>query len=165
MDAVAGSNLKIARRANAQARADFATWQMMLKLKSEATLSIDAQAVLANYNALRTKGTEETAASAEVIQTLYRRYYLEMGGTGVPPDSDVLQPRLASSPPKPPAEKDGSRDNVTPFRPRAKDSGKNSNSGGSRFGGAFGGDPRKIPAWLIFAALVAIVVLIKYLLQ
>jgi hypothetical protein len=173
MDAVAGSNLRIARRANAQARADFATWQMMVKLKSEATLSADAQSVLADYNSLKAKGSADADAVEQTIQALYRRYYSSMGGTGQPPVSDALQPKLAAS--KPPQDDsargqgnpdDGQRDNVTQFRPRPKNASKNSSQTGSRFGGSFGkgGDPRKIPAWLIFILLVCVVALVKLLL-
>lgn len=144
MDAVTGANLKIARRANAQARADFATWQMMAKLGSGPTLSPEAQAALADYSKRVAAGTAE--ADEETIQTLYRRYYVEMGGTGIAPDSATLQPKVISRR----ATAEAARtSNVTPFRPRQKEQPEPTK--------------RSMPAGLIFIALVGIVVLFKYL--
>lgn len=144
MDAVTGANLKIARKANAQARADFATWQMMAKLGSGPTLSPDAQAALAEYNKRLAAGTAE--ADEETIQALYRRYYVEMGGTGLAPDSATLQPKVIRTRTVPATPQS---DNVTQFRPRtqAKPEPKK----------------RSMPAGLIFIALVGIVALFKYL--
>ena len=144
MDAVTGANLKIARRANAQARADFATWQMMAKLGSGTTLSPEAQAVLADYNKRLANGSAE--ADEETIQALYRRYYVDMGVTGLAPDTSTLKPKVVSQrmPPETPQP-----NNVTPFRPRAKAKP----------------EPKKrpMPAGLIFIAMVGIIVLYKYL--
>src|ERR1700710_2594270 len=95
MDAITGANLKIARRAFAQARADFATWQMMAKLRSEGTLSPEAQAALADHTKLvQSKTISEANALEQSIQALYRRYYVEMGGTGLAPDSTTLTPTV-----------------------------------------------------------------------
>ena len=144
MDAVTGANLKIARRANAQARADFATWQMMAKVGSGATLSPDAQATLADHNKRLAQGNAD--ADEQTIQALYRRYYVDMGGTGLAPESGTLQPKVVRTK-TPPAT--AQTNNVTQFRPRPKAKPE--------------AKKRPMPAGLIFIALVAIVALFKYL--
>jgi hypothetical protein len=73
-----------------------------------------------------------------------------MGGTGIPPESAKLTPMIVSR------QQGGTQapnDNVTPFRPRpkAKPSRTASQTG-----------KRPMPVALIFAAMVAIAVLIKY---
>jgi hypothetical protein len=151
MDAITGANLKIARRAFAQARADFATWQMMAKLRSEGTLSQEAQAALADYTKLvQSKMTNEAAALEQSIQALYRRYYVEMGGTGLAPDSSSLTPTIV---PRQESTQQ-SNDNVTPFRPRPKAKPSRSTSQPGK---------RPLPVALIFIAMVGIAVLFKYL--
>lgn len=147
MAATTASNLDIAKQANAHARADFATWQMMAKLRSVGALPQDAQDFYAGYLKLldRPKAMAEDAAEA-TIKLVYRSYYSKMGGTGTPPRIEVAP--KTSVPSTPPTS------NITPFRkikPQAD---------------AKAATPAKKPALpvaLIFAGLVAIVVLVRYL--
>jgi hypothetical protein len=152
MDAITGANLKIARRAFAQARADFATWQMMAKLRSEATLSPEAQAALAAHAKLvQSKTMTEDVALEQSIQALYRRYYVEMGGTGLAPDSSALILNVVPRQQDAPLPSDN---NVTPFRPRPKAKASRTTSQSGK---------RPMPVALIFIAMVAVAVLFKYL--
>lgn len=148
MAATTASNLDIAKQANAHARADFATWQMMAKLKSVGALPQDAQDFYAGYLKLldRPKAVPEDAAEA-TIKLVYRSYYTRMGGTGTPPRIEVAPKTSVPSTP-------AANSNITPFRkikpqPDAKPAA-----------------PAKKPALpvaLIFVGLVAIVVAIRYL--
>ncbi len=76
--------MMIARRADTRARADFATWSMMAKLNGISSLSPEAQALLDQYKALLREQAESDASEA-IIQLIYKRYYVEMGGAGEPP--------------------------------------------------------------------------------
>lgn len=144
MAATTASNHEIARLANAHARADFATWLMMAKLKSTTSLPSDAQEFYAGYLRLldRPKTTAEAATEA-TIQLVYVKYYEKMGGTGKPPRIEPA-PRSQATPP--PAT---NADNVTPFRrvkpvappPSSAPVGK-----------------RPLPVALIFVAMIAIAV-------
>ncbi len=114
-------------------------------------MSPEAQSALADYTRLvQTKTTNEAAALEQTIQALYRRYYVEMGGTGLPPDFAKLTPTVV------PRHQDTplSNDNVTPFRPRPKAKPSKAASQPGK---------RPMPVLLIFVAMVAIVVLFKYL--
>src|SRR3954464_14811888 len=86
MPSTTDSNLEIARRANDEARADFATWLMMSKLNSVDALPQEAQGFFAGYLALVARGKQSDAVAAEAtIQIVYRSYYSRMGGTGAAP--------------------------------------------------------------------------------
>lgn len=146
MPSTTDSNQEIARRANDEARADFATWLMMSKLNSVDALPQEAQTFFAGYLALAARGKQAESAAAEAtIQTVYRNYYARMGGTGTAP---VIKPA-----PKPKLMSDNNqnnRDNVTPFRrikpeappPREK---------------------KKMPVALIFIGLIVLAVAWRYL--
>ena len=142
MPATTDSNLEIAKRANDEARADFATWLMMGKLNAIDALPSEAQTFLAGYRALLARGRTTDAAAAETtIRIVYQSYYSRLGGTGTPPD-------IKSAPRTTPMA--DNNDNVTPFRkikpsappPRQK---------------------RKLPVALIFIGLVLLAVLYSYL--
>jgi hypothetical protein len=92
----------IARRADTQARADFATWKMMAKLNGASTLPAEAQRFLVRYRTFLTEMTEAEASEA-TIALVYKSYYAEMGGVGTPPE-------VRPGPDEPVA------DNVTAFR-------------------------------------------------
>ena len=147
MAATTASNLDIAKQANAHARADFATWQMMAKLRSVGALPQDAQDFYAGYLKLleRPKAVPEEAAEA-TIKLVYRSYYAKMGGTGTPPRIEVAP--KSSVPIMPP------KNNVTPFRKIKPHSEAKISSA-----------PKKpaLPVALIFLGLVAIAVLVRYL--
>ena len=147
MPSTTDSNLEIARRANDEARADFATWLMMSKLNSVDALPDEAQTFFAGYLALAARGRQSESAAAEAtIQTVYRSYYARMGGTGTAP---VIAP---APKPKPMSDNNqNNRDNFTPFRrikpntpppPREK---------------------KKLPVALIFIGLVVLAIAWRYL--
>lgn len=143
MPSTTDSNLEIAKRANDEARADFATWLMMAKLKSLDALPQEAQTFYAGYLALLARGKQsEPAAAEETIQVVYRSYYSRMGGTGAAPAIK------AASRPRP--MPDDNRSNVTPFR-RIKP-----NTPPPR-------EKRKLPVALIFIGLVVLAVAWRYL--
>ena len=131
----------IARRADTQARADFATWKMMAKLNGASTLPAEAQRFLVRYRTFLTEMTEAEASEA-TIALVYKSYYAEMGGVGTPPE-------VRPGPDEPVA------DNVTAFRrppPRPK-------AAASASGPAT--KPR-LPVALIFACLAVVYVGIRY---
>ena len=65
MPSTTDSNLEIGRRANDEARADFATWLMMSKLNSVDALPAEAQTFFAGYLALVARGKQAESAAAE----------------------------------------------------------------------------------------------------
>src|SRR5712671_6694487 len=129
----------IARRADTQARADFATWKMMAKLNGASALPAEAQRFLVRYKTFLNEMTE-TEASEATIALVYKSYYAEMGGIGTPPD-------VRSGPNGPVT------DNVTAFkrpvqRPKPASSGPQAK-------------PR-LPVALIFCCLVVVYVGVRY---
>jgi hypothetical protein len=133
----------IARRADTQARADFATWKMMAKLNGASTLPAEAQRFLVRYRTFLT-GMTEAEASEATIALVYKSYYAEMGGVGTPPEVR-------------PGPDDPIADNVTAFRrppaPRPKP--------------ATAGAPARprLPVALIFICLVVVYVGVRYFLR
>lgn len=110
MGATTASNLEIAKLANTHARADFATWLMMAKLRSMEALPQEAQAFHSGYlKLLEAPGATQEDAAEATIQLVYRSYYVRMGGTGAPPRIQPA-PKAGVEKPMPPG------DNVTPFR-------------------------------------------------
>src|ERR1700712_3916665 len=129
----------IARRADTQARADFATWKMMAKLNGASSLPAEAQRFLGRYKTFLNDMTE-AAASEATIALVYKSYYAEMGGAGTPPD-------VRSTPSGP------ITDNVTAFkRPPVRKPGPASS----------GPAARPLPVALIFACLVVVYVAVRY---
>jgi hypothetical protein len=135
----------IARRADTRARADFATWKMMAKLNGASALPSGAQEFLASYQNLLAQMSEGEATEA-TIGAIYRAYYAEMGGGGLPPD---VRPR--------PAEP--AADNVTAFR-RPVPKPRTTSFFGA--GAAAGTQKRPLPVALIFACLVVVYVGLRY---
>ncbi len=139
---IKAADMMIARRADTKARADFATWKMMAKLNGASALPAEAQTFLARYQALL-KDMPEPKATEAAIQLVYRSYYKEMGGAGVPPDvkahsSDPVTGNVTAfrRPPAPPPKSAGGPD----AKPR-------------------------LPVALIFACLVVVYVGVRYFLQ
>jgi hypothetical protein len=132
----------IARRADTQARADFATWKMMAKLNGASSLPAEAQRFLVRYKTFLNEMTDAEASEA-TIALVYKSYYAEMGGAGTPPD-------VRAGP------HDRMTDNVTAFKrppaPRPKPAS---------------GAPAKsrLPVALIFACLVVVYVGVRYFWQ
>ena len=130
----------IARRADTQARADFATWKMMAKLNGASSLPTEAQTFLVSYQKLLKETTEAQATDA-TINLMYRAYYTEMGGKGTAPDvrAHLSEPVVG---------------NVTAFKRPVPQKAK-PKSGPD-------GKPR-LPVALIFACLVVVYVGFRYL--
>ncbi len=130
----------IARRADTQARGDFATWKMMAKLNGASSLPAEAQKFLVRYRNFLNDMTEAEASEA-TIALVYKNYYAEMGGAGTPPDVRAVP-------------NDRMTDNVTAFKrppaPRAKPAGS----------GAPG--KSRLPVALIFACIVVVYVGFRY---
>jgi hypothetical protein len=139
---IKAADMLIARRADTRARADFATWKMIAKLNGASSLPAEAQNFLAGYKALL-KEMPEAQATEVTINLIYKAYYEEMGGAGLPPDVVAHSRKQVS-------------DNVTAFKrppvPRPKPA-----SGSNR-------KPR-LPVALIFACLVVVYAGIRYFLQ
>lgn len=132
----------IARRADTQARADFATWKMMAKLNGASSLPAEAQRFLVRYKTFLDEMTEAEATEA-TIALVYKSYYAQMGGVGSPPD-------VRAGP------NDRMTDNVTAFkrpapRPKPPSAGAPAKS--------------RLPVALIFACLVVVYVGFRYLLR
>jgi hypothetical protein len=134
--------MMIARRADTKARADFATWKMMAKLNGASSLPAEAQAFLVSYKELLDQMAEREATDA-AINLVYRHYYEEMGGVGVPPDVKAHSTDQATG-------------NVTAFKRPPAPRPKATNGSATK--------PR-LPVALIFACLVIVYVGIRYLLQ
>src|SRR4051794_547352 len=129
----------IARRADTQARADFATWKMMAKLNGASSLPAEAQRFLARYKTFLNEMTEAEATEA-TIALVYKSYYKEMGGAGSPPD-------VRAGP------HDRITDNVTAFKrppPRPKAAGPGARA------------KSRLPVALIFCCLVVVYVGVRY---
>jgi hypothetical protein len=130
----------IARRADTQARADFATWKMMAKLNGASTLPAEAQRFLVRYRTFLNDMTEAEASEA-TIALVYKSYYAEMGGVGTPPE-------VRPGPDEPIA------DNVTAFRRPPAARPKPASTGAPA-------KPR-LPVALIFICLVIVYVGFRY---
>jgi hypothetical protein len=140
---VKAADMLIARRADTRARADFATWKMMAKLNGLSALPPDAQTFLARYKDLLERMSEVEATEIAIAE-VYKSYYAEMGGGGVPPD---VRPRTSAS----------ATDNVTAFRRPAPKPKPRPFRAASVAGGK-----RPLPVALIFGCLVVVYVTIRY---
>jgi hypothetical protein len=138
------SRSNIATKARKKAEADFTTWLMMAKLGSFDELPPNAQRFL---NAYRTR--LETMSEAEstnlAIREVYAAYYSEMGGEGAAPepqarklrdDGDVVQLQKRPRPQSRPA---AARHSISPTTRKS------------------------LRALLIFAGMVALIVLYRFL--
>ncbi|KPF95314.1 hypothetical protein IP86_19635 [Rhodopseudomonas sp. AAP120] len=139
----------IARKARTRAEADFATWLMMAKLGSFDTLPENARKVLDDYRA-RLDRMSEIESKAIAVRETYQAYYSDMGGTG---DAPEPEPRTVRDEP--------AVDNVVRFQKPTKPAPARPADRGARPTPQGGRKP--VPALLIFAALVAIVVAWKFL--
>jgi hypothetical protein len=139
--AIKAADMLIARRADTRARADLAPWKMIAKLNGFSALPAEAQNFLEGYRQLLSKMNEADASEA-TIQLMYKSYYSEMGGTGVPPEL----PSRASEPV-------ADSGNVTAFRRPA-----------ARPTPAASAPPAKpqLPVALIFMCLAVVYVSIRY---
>jgi hypothetical protein len=138
------SHSSIAKKARAKAEADFATWLMMAKLGSFDELPSNAQSFLTNYRD-RLETMSEAESTNLAIREVYAAYYSEMGGEGAAPepqarklreDGDVVQLQKR---PKPQSRPAAPRHSISPTTRKT-----------SR-------------ALLIFAGMVALIVLYRFL--
>ena len=138
-------NTRIARDARLTAEADFATWLMMAKLGSFDDLPKEAQAFLSQYRERLKSGSEKEAAAA-TIDAVYAAYYAKRGGKGTPP------------PVNPPSAPEPASDNIVRLQDaRRARAARAASPAGKSIG------QRRMPVLLIFIALVAIVVAIRFL--
>jgi hypothetical protein len=136
------SRSNIATKARKRAEADFTTWLMMAKLGGFDGLPPTAQSFLIAYRA-RLDTMSEAESTELAIREVYAAYYTEMGGEGAAPEPQVRKPTP-----------DG---NVIQLqkRPSAQSlSAHHSTTPSTR---------KMLRALLIFAAMVALIVLYRSL--
>jgi hypothetical protein len=85
------SSSSIAKKARSKAEADFATWLMMAKLGSFEDLPSNAQSFLTNYRA-RLEKMSEAESTLLAVREVYVAYYTEMGGQGTAPEPQARKP-------------------------------------------------------------------------
>ncbi|WP_247522845.1 hypothetical protein [Bradyrhizobium sp. 145] len=140
------SNASIAKRARTKAEADFATWLMMAKLGGFDDLPSSAQRFLTNYQT-RLETMSEAESTALAIREVYSAYYSEMGGVGAAPEPKARTPttegKLVRSqrPPGPQPGQSAARPSTSPTTRKS------------------------LPALLIFASMLAVVVAFRFLAQ
>jgi hypothetical protein len=85
------SNTRIAKKARTKAEADFATWLMMAKLGGFDDLPSNAQSFLTNYRT-RLEWMSEAESTDRAVREVYSAYYSEMGGVGAAPEPKAGTP-------------------------------------------------------------------------
>jgi hypothetical protein len=135
------SSTSIAKKARSKAEADFATWLMMAKLGSFDNLPPNAQKFLTNYRS-RLEMMSEAESTVLAVREVYSAYYSEMGGVGAAPEPRARKPTTEGNvvrlqrPPKPQSAAHKST------RPMIR---------------------KSLPALLIFASMVALIVTYRFL--
>ena len=134
------TNISIAKKAHTKAEADFVTWLMMAKLGGFDDLSSNAQSFLTNYRT-RLETMSEAESTALAVREVYSAYYSEMGGVGAAPEPKVRAPttegKVERRPPQPGLS-------AARQRPMIR---------------------KSLPALLIFASMVALIVAYRFLTQ
>jgi hypothetical protein len=137
------SNTSIARKARTKAEADFATWLMMAKLGGFDGLPSNAQSFLTNYRT-RLETMSEAESTALAVREVYSAYYSEMGGVGAAPELKARTPTTVGKVerrPKPRPSLSVARQSARPMIRKS------------------------LPALLIFASMVALIVVYRFLTQ
>jgi hypothetical protein len=134
------SSRSIARKAHSKAEADFATWLMMAKLGGFDDLSPNAQNFLINYRD-RLETMSEAESTALAVREVYNAYYSEMGGVGAAPEPPAPKPATKGRSPQDQPTRSAARPSISPMIRKS------------------------LPALLIFASMVALIVLYKFLTQ
>ncbi|MGY4368888.1 hypothetical protein ACVW1A_004953 [Bradyrhizobium sp. LB1.3] len=140
------SNASIAKKARTKAEADFATWLMMAKLGGFDDLPSSAQRFLTNYRT-RLETMSEAQSTALAVREVYSAYYSEMGGVGAAPEPKARTPTTegkvvrSQRPPRPQPRQSAARHSTRPMTRKS------------------------LPALLIFASMVALVVAFGFLAQ
>jgi hypothetical protein len=138
------SNTSIAKKARSKAATDFATWLMMAKLGGFDDLPSNAQNFLTNYRA-RLEKMSEAESTVLAVREVYSAYYREMGGAGVAPEPQTRKPTTQGNgvrlqkPPKPRPAPSAARNSAGPMIPKS------------------------LRALLIFASMVALIVVYRFL--
>jgi hypothetical protein len=140
------SNTSIAKKAHKKAEADFATWLMMAKLGGFDDLPSNARSFLTDYR-VRLETMSEAESSALAVREVYSAYYSEMGGLGAAPEPKARTPTTESK--------------VVRFQRRPKAQARvpavrHSTRPVIR---------KSLPALLIFASMVALIVAYRFLTQ
>ena len=140
------SNTGIAKKARTKAEADFATWLMMAKLGGFDDLPSNAQSFLTDYRT-RLETMSEAESTAVAVREVYSAYYSEMGGVGAAPEPKA-RPLTTEGKvgrfqrgPKPQPVLSAARHSTMPMIRKS------------------------LPALLIFASLVALIVAFRFLTQ
>ena len=126
------------------AESDFATWLMMAKLGSFDDLPPNAQGFLINYRD-RLERMSEAESTAVAIREVYAAYYSEMGGAGAAPEPEAPSTSVD--------------DSVVRLRRPRKPQSAPPAAGASAKPAA----RKPLPALLIFAAMVALIVAYRFL--
>jgi hypothetical protein len=137
------SNASIAKKARTKAEADFATWLMMAKLGGFDDLPPNAQSFLTDYRA-RLETMTEAESTALAVREVYSAYYNEMGGVGAAPEPKARTATTAGKVErglKPQPSLSAARHSTSPLIRKS------------------------LPALLIFACMVALIVAYRFLLQ
>ncbi len=140
------SSASIAKKARTKAEADFATWLMMAKLGGFDDLPSDAQSFLISYRT-RLETMSEAESTALAIREVYSDYYRQMGGVGAAPE---LKPRTKTTASR------VLRSQRQPKRQPGLSAARHSPRPMIR---------RSLPALLIFASMVALIVAYRFLAQ
>jgi hypothetical protein len=138
------SSSSIAKKARSKAEADFATWLMMAKLGSFDDLPSNAQNFLTDYRS-RLEKMSEAESTVLAIREVYGAYYTEMGGVGTAPEPQAR---------KPTTEGKVVRIQRPPKTQPAQSTARNSTGPMIR---------KSLPALLIFAGMVALIVAYRFL--
>jgi hypothetical protein len=138
------SSSSIARKARSKAEADFATWLMMAKLGGFDDLPSNAQSFLINYRA-RLDTMSEAESTALAVREVYGAYYSEMGGVGAAPEPKARTPMTGDK---------AARFQRRPQRQPAASAARNSTW-----------LRKSLPALLIFAGMVALIVTYRFLME
>ena len=134
---------RIARKARSKAESDFATWLMMAKLGGFDDLPSNAQSFLTNYRT-RLETMTEAESTALAVREVYSAYYNEMGGVGAALETKARTATTASKVergPKPQPSLSAVRHSRSPMI------------------------RKPLPALLIFACMVALIVAYRILTQ
>ena len=134
------SSRSIAKKAHSKAEADFATWLMMAKLGGFDNLPSNAQNFLTSYRD-RLETMSEAESTALAVREVYNAYYSEMGGVGAAPEPPARKPTATGRPPKDQPARSAARPSISPMIRKS------------------------LPAVLIFASMVALIVMYKFLTQ
>ena len=137
------SNISIARKGRTTAEVDFATWLMMAKLGGFDDLPPNGQSFLTKYRT-RLETMTEAESTALAVREVYSAYYNEMGGVGGAPEPKPRTPTTAGKVergPKPQPSLSAVRHSRSPMI------------------------RKPLPALLIFACMVALIVAYRILTQ